>query len=230
MDNSNIEDVVESVRPQCGTRAGHIQHYKKGEKYCNPCVIANREYQKAFRKTKTVSFENRVPATVRRTCGTRRGSDFHAYYGELACEVCKENYSIRSYEYYKENVEKTHIRNRKWRKENPEAWKASQDKWRKENPEKIASKNRRQRAVKLGVISEPYTTEQVLNVYGSVCHICNEEINLEAPRSARGGENWEKGLQIDHVIPLSKGGVDTIENVKPSHGKCNLIKRDALTQ
>jgi 5-methylcytosine-specific restriction endonuclease McrA len=31
-------------------------------------------------------------------------------------------------------------------------------------------------------------------------------------------------LHIDHVYPLSKGGLDTLENVRPSHGKCNIVK------
>ena len=53
--------------------------------------------------------------------------------------------------------------------------------------------------------------------------ICNTEIDMNAPRRV-GSPGWEKALQIDHVIPLSKGGNDTIENVKPSHGYCNITK------
>ncbi len=32
---------------------------------------------------------------------------------------------------------------------------------------------------------------------------------------------------IDHVIPLAKGGYDTIENVKAAHFICNSKKSDS---
>ena len=64
---------------------------------------------------------------------------------------------------------------------------------------------------------------QVLEVYGTDCHICKNPIDLDAPRKV-GIPGWERALHIDHVHPLSKGGLDTIENVRPSHGKCNVIK------
>ena len=68
-----------------------------------------------------------------------------------------------------------------------------------------------------------YSDQQVLETYGTNCHICSLPIDLDAPRKT-GDPGWEKGLHIDHVYPLSKGGLDTLENVRPAHGKCNVIK------
>ena len=68
-----------------------------------------------------------------------------------------------------------------------------------------------------------YSEAQVLLIYGPICHICQTPIDLSAPRKV-GLPGWEKGLHIDHVYPLSKGGLDTLENVRPSHGQCNVIK------
>jgi len=68
-----------------------------------------------------------------------------------------------------------------------------------------------------------YSDQDVLDTYGAICHICSEEIDLSAPRKV-GLPGWEKGLHIDHVQPLSRGGLDTLENVKPAHGQCNVIK------
>ena len=176
-----------------------------------------------------VPIEERVAPTNREQCGTSRGSDFHYYYGEHPCARCKEASNARHKDRYEEATdEQKWSRNTKWRIENPEKFKESSQKWVENNGEKIASKNRRQRAVKMSAKSEPYTTVQVLNEYGTLCHICNEEIDLTAPRSAAKGEGWEQGLQIDHVTPLSKGGNDLLENVRPSHAKCNLIKRDSI--
>jgi 5-methylcytosine-specific restriction endonuclease McrA len=99
--------------------------------------------------------------------------------------------------------------------------------WRKNNPDKYAELNRRKehirRARKLNNGQEPYTESQVLSTYGTNCHICDTPINLKAPRKV-GVKGWELGLHIDHVVPLVKGGPDSLGNVKPAHGKCNLQK------
>jgi 5-methylcytosine-specific restriction endonuclease McrA len=68
-----------------------------------------------------------------------------------------------------------------------------------------------------------YSDKDVLETYGLDCHICQIPIDLSAPRQV-GKQGWEKGLHIDHVYPLSRGGLDTLENVRPAHGKCNIIK------
>jgi len=86
---------------------------------------------------------------------------------------------------------------------------------------------RRRRARKKSLPSQKYNEQMVLSLYGSKCHICNEEINLSAPRSS-GKYGWEKGLHIDHVIPISKGGPDTLDNVRPAHGWCNTSKGNKL--
>lgn len=103
--------------------------------------------------------------------------------------------------------------------------------WRKNNPEKYAEHNRlkehRRRARKLENGTEPYTEKQVLELYGKLCHICESKINLSAPRKV-GTKGWEKGLHIDHIVPISKGGSDTLDNVRPTHALCNLKKSDLL--
>jgi 5-methylcytosine-specific restriction endonuclease McrA len=53
--------------------------------------------------------------------------------------------------------------------------------------------------------------------------LCNTAVDLNAPRKS-GIPGWEKGLHIDHFIPVSKGGPDTLNNVRPTHGLCNIRK------
>jgi 5-methylcytosine-specific restriction endonuclease McrA len=83
------------------------------------------------------------------------------------------------------------------------------------------------RAVRFGGVTEKYSVNDVINIYGTECHICNLPINMDAPRSV-GKDGWENGLHIDHVMPLSKGGSDTLENLRPSHGYCNIIKASTV--
>lgn len=93
--------------------------------------------------------------------------------------------------------------------------------WRERTPN--ARRDRMHRAKAAGGVLGYYSDEQVIELYGTKCHICNEEIDFTVPRQC-GKPGWEKGYHVDHVYPLSKGGDDTLENVRPSHGQCNIIK------
>jgi len=64
--------------------------------------------------------------------------------------------------------------------------------------------------------------DQVLREYGSTCHICKEPIDLDLPRTSR------MGLTVDHVFPLSKGGSDELDNLRPAHWICNNRKSDKV--
>jgi 5-methylcytosine-specific restriction endonuclease McrA len=125
------------------------------------------------------------------------------------------------------NKDKNLINSRSWREANRDKSNESTRKWRKLNPDKTLERKRRRKAARLGNRVEKYTDRQVLEKYGMACHICNEAINFLAPRKA-GINGWQRGFQVDHVIPLSKGGSDTLDNVRPSHGLCNMIKSDSI--
>jgi len=57
---------------------------------------------------------------------------------------------------------------------------------------------------------------------GNSCHICNQDIDLSLARNSR------FGATIDHVIPLSKGGVDELDNLKLAHWICNIKKGNRI--
>ena len=168
-------------------------------------------------------------------CGTRYGNNLHRKQGETPCELCKTaaNLYLKNWrkttlkllnpEYVAKQKEVSTQRSLEWAKQNPERIKENQKKFRAVHPEVGREHKRRRRARKLANGYEIYTEEQVLDTYGTNCHICAEPIDLEASRST-GAEGWEKGLHIDHVIPISKGGPDTLGNVRPAHGLCNLEK------
>ena len=99
--------------------------------------------------------------------------------------------------------------------------------WVRERTTKIRSKGKR--AMEYGAKHIPYELYEVLSTYGTICHICQEPIDMTAPRRV-GSDGWEQGLHLDHLIPLSKGGEDTIENIRPTHGQCNLIKHTTILE
>ena len=54
------------------------------------------------------------------------------------------------------------------------------------------------------------------------CHICKTEID----RDKRFPDDM--AATLDHIIPLSKGGTHTWDNVASAHARCNYIKGNSL--
>lgn len=51
-----------------------------------------------------------------------------------------------------------------------------------------------------------------------VCYLCGGLIDAELPRTD------PMGATIDHVVPLARGGDDSLENVRAAHFSCNVRK------
>lgn len=128
-----------------------------------------------------------------------------------------------SAEIYSENKERYSEYSKTYREKYPEKNKLRLKVYKQKNKEKFAGYERKRRALKANQKAAFYTTKMVIETYGSLCNICNVEIDLNANRRS-GHSGWELGLQIDHLIPISQMGVDTIENVRPTHGLCNSKK------
>ncbi|WP_328382937.1 HNH endonuclease [Micromonospora zamorensis] len=109
------------------------------------------------------------------------------------------------------------VRKRAYRQANPEKIAEQWRRWSEANPDKAAANARRWRAAKAAAYSEPYTRAEVWAKSGGVCGICDHEI------LAHHGA-WH----IDHIMPLSRGGDDTLANVQASHAPCNLAKGNRI--
>ena len=57
---------------------------------------------------------------------------------------------------------------------------------------------------------------------GFVCHICLQPVDMTLARNSR------FGATLDHVHPLSKGGDDSLDNLKLAHWICNVKKSNKL--
>ena len=90
-------------------------------------------------------------------------------------------------------------------------------KWLKENKERVAFLNERRRAMKRNAEGSHTFGEWELlkRQYGYKCPLC-------------GKQEPEIKLTQDHIIPLSKGGSDYIENIQPLCGSCNSRKKDKI--
>ena len=57
-----------------------------------------------------------------------------------------------------------------------------------------------------------FIRRQLINNNGAICSLCNKPIETM------------KDCTIDHIIPVSKGGLTTIENCQLAHRNCNQRK------
>lgn len=156
-------------------------------------------------------------------CGTTAGYRAHYTRGEKPCENCKQAQKLNNKILYFKDKEKSVAARKAWKEKNKERHRELQKRWINSHPEKSRRYVNLRRARRLNQIAIPYSEEQVLAKYGSNCHVCLLPIDLAANRRV-GWENWQNGLHLDHLIPLAKGGSDTIDNVRPAHGLCNIKK------
>lgn len=66
--------------------------------------------------------------------------------------------------------------------------------------------------------------EQIAERDGLDCYLCKQPIDMTLPRTSK------MGATIDHVIPLSRGGLDEMSNLKLAHWGCNLAKSNKLVE
>ncbi|MFI7607656.1 HNH endonuclease [Micromonospora sp. NPDC049366] len=52
------------------------------------------------------------------------------------------------------------------------------------------------------------------------CHLCGEPIDYDLPHTD------PMSFELDHVVPLARGGADHISNAAASHKACNRTKGD----
>ena len=65
---------------------------------------------------------------------------------------------------------------------------------------------------------------------GGKCYLCGGDCNWSDWRTARSGAKYPGDTYptIDHILPVSKGGCDSWDNVRLAHWICNLQKSDAI--
>lgn len=80
----------------------------------------------------------------------------------------------------------------------------------RKSPWKAADLQRQRVARELGAVVEPVERMIVYVDHGGRCGICGLFI--------------EGAFHVDHIIPLSRGGVHSYANTQPSHPGCNLRK------
>ena len=117
-----------------------------------------------------------------------------------------------------------------WRRRNPERYRDLQrhyyqrhrevirakgaiyePRWRLANPERRRANEAKRRAAKQATAIGPVDYLEIVKRNGLWCYLCDQAIATSE-------------LEFDHVVPLSKGGAHTQDNIRPTHGRCNRRK------
>lgn len=119
---------------------------------------------------------------------------------------------------YWKNPEKHRRASRVYRVNNPEKVRTSVMAWRERNPDAIALGHHRRKAA-LAAVDDTLTPEQlveILEFFDFRCGFCLVDLRT-LPRKFR---TW------DHLLPISRGGTNTADNVIPCCKPCNSRKKD----
>lgn len=122
----------------------------------------------------------------------------------------KQKELLYAKEYRSKNAEMVSSRNKKWRLENPDKVKKSVNAWRSNNKDKVVQmvESRRFRKISNGGNYTPFEWKSLCCSFGNRCACCGKESKLT----------------VDHVIPLIKGGTNSIDNIQPLCQSCNSKK------
>lgn len=98
------------------------------------------------------------------------------------------------------------------------------------NVDRVKKLRRRRNAHKNGKVDSSIGLGSLINRDDNTCYLCNEPCDgLDYIDTVEGhfiaGGSYPS---IDHVIPISKGGTHTWDNVRLAHHYCNSVKRDSV--
>lgn len=128
-------------------------------------------------------------------------------------EANRERLRAEAREYSATNREARRQRQAEYRTLNPTGW----AEWAARNPGAVRAKNHGRRAALAGVQSFAVTARDVRRLFArfdGCCTYCHTRPS--------------EPLQLDHVVPLARGGRHSIGNLTPACRSCNSSKRDRL--
>ncbi len=191
--------------------------------------------------------KDNTPTKTCTACGeTKPLDEFHvnnaAKDGHLArCKPCqnaagrdvhrKRRDAERKYQrtYNQTHREQANRNTRRWRAANPDKRLAGHRDWHARNPGARATYENERRAKKLGVESARVDRLAVAMRDGWICQICSDSIDPNATYLLETGKRNPQYLHVDHIIPLSRGGTHTYNNVQATHATCNLKKYNSIS-
>lgn len=111
-----------------------------------------------------------------------------------------------------------------WREAYPDRRLDSERRWMAANPDRARAKVQRRRARIAGAFVEDIDLGVVFERDSGICGICGELVDPAL--------KWPDRMSktLDHIVPLSRGGLHEYSNAQLAHAVCNSRKSDRLEQ
>lgn len=92
---------------------------------------------------------------------------------------------------------------------------------------RIDSNHLRRRTERYGCkeFDDSITIEALMERDSGICQICGKPVDMNDKKGGRIRRNYPT---MDHIVPLSKGGTHTWNNIQLAHMKCNAGKCDRV--
>lgn len=202
----------------CGAIFRRVPQYWSFE-----CPECNDSALKRYERKQIQRRYERVKKIVRsrkeaRSWQRQQDQEYHRLYDARICAWCNKIFTIREYEEKegKSNVQCLSHCSKECRR--------SHERHNLKNSK--TDRHHRERALRNGVDYVPgITLRKLVQKNGLTCALCGGKCNW---KDKRYGDCGPKYPSIDHIIPLSKGGAHTWENVQVAHFECNSNKRDYI--
>jgi hypothetical protein len=198
------------------------------------CGVGCREIGRMLDRTHVVVVRHLNPAVAEKSReyslrwqqqnpDKKREADRH-WYQSNSEKVCE-----RSRQWRKDNADRLREYMRSWHEANSEKVRESQSRYRLANRDKVREKKRRRYACKRAArrhALHPVTQQQIdvrFMLWGNRCAFCG--VNASHRRNTR-----HERLTVDHVLALTKGGLDDAGNIIPACHACNSSKNNNLIE
>lgn len=138
----------------------------------------------------------------------------YSYQRGCRCELCVDIYNSYQRAWDKANADRRALHKARYREKNREKLHEYNKRYREENGDKQRATKARWRALQKNAPGSHTAAEfnNLKSKYGNRCIRCGIH------------ETFVGTLHRDHIVPLSKGGYDSIDNLQPLCRDCNTRK------
>lgn len=190
--------------------------------YRNDCKDCVKKRRKEYRNN------NKELISEQHAKWRGRNKEYIQRKGELYYRENKEKILKKVKSYYRENTEKVMKTKKLYLENNKVVIAERKRKWARNNKEKIYEYGLKRRSRKHFVQFEGVARRKLLDRDNWTCRQCGVKVHDRSEGGIKKSYLWndEFKAHIDHIIPLSKGGDSTLENLQVLCRTCNLSKGD----
>jgi len=120
-------------------------------------------------------------------------------------------------EYYAANRDMRSETAKRWRDVNPERHVQNVLDWQKANPDRVKAHQHKRRSLKVNAAGA-FSAEDIMSLFDAQDGKCNNPYCRT--------ELTESNKELDHIVPISKGGSNFPSNLQWLCGSCNASKKD----